>query len=104
MDIMQLIKPELMILVPVLYVLGKGIKKSNLANHFIPLILGVTGIVLAFLYQISIEKFGADVLFASITQGILSAGLSVYTHQLFKQFQNTNAKKAEKPNIINLNT
>jgi len=85
MDLTELVKPELLILVPVLYLIGIGIKKSSIKDNFIPLILGGAGILLSLLYMLTIEPFGAGAIFAAITQGILCAGLSVYANQLYKQ-------------------
>ncbi len=89
MDISEFIKPELFVLVPVLYLVGMGIKKSNIKSKFIPLILGLTGIFLALLYMLTIQPFGINSIFAAITQGILCAGLSVYANQMFKQLKKT---------------
>ena len=50
MDIMTFIKPELLILVPVLYIMGMGIKKSKVADNRIPLILGLIAIFLSTLW------------------------------------------------------
>ena len=47
MDLKELIKPELLILIPVLYVVGIGLKKSKLSDTLIPLILGGIAIVLS---------------------------------------------------------
>ena len=44
MDVMNFIKPELLILVPVLYTVGLGIKKSKVSDNYIPLILGIVSI------------------------------------------------------------
>ena len=42
------IKPELLILIPVLYLIGMGLKKSqSVADRKIPLILGACGVLLA---------------------------------------------------------
>lgn len=90
MDIMNFIKPELLILVPVLYIVGLGIKKSNVQDKYIPLILGVVSIFLSTLWVISTSdiKNWQDAVYAvfiSITQGILTAGASVYVNQLYIQ-------------------
>ena len=45
MEITSYIEPELFIIVPVLYVLGMLIKKSNVNGKYIPIILGVMGIL-----------------------------------------------------------
>jgi hypothetical protein len=86
----EFIKPELMVLIPVLYLIGFGIKKSQVKDRFIPILLGGIGIVLSGLYVFSTcgTLVGRDILFAlftSITQGILAAGASVYVNQLIKQ-------------------
>ena len=45
LDITDFIKPELLILVPVLYIVGLGLKKTSLSDKFIPLILGASGVI-----------------------------------------------------------
>ncbi len=87
----EFIKPELMVLIPVLYLIGVGLKKSEKINDkFIPLLLGVCGIVLSVLYvgATGTIRSWQDVFmlaFVGITQGILTAGASVYFNQLYKQ-------------------
>ena len=90
MDLKELIKPELLILIPVLYVVGIGLKKSKLSDTLIPLILGGIAIVLSSAWviatsDISTLKDVAYALFVSVTQGVLSAGASVYVNQLYVQ-------------------
>ena len=90
MDLKEFIKPELLILIPVLYVVGIGLKKSKLSDTLIPLILGGIAIVLSAAWviatsDISTLKDVAYALFISVTQGILSAGASVYVNQLYIQ-------------------
>ena len=90
MDVMNFIKPELLILVPVLYTIGLGIKKSNVTDKYIPLILGVVSIFLSTLWVISTSNIknwqdAVYAIFISITQGILTAGASVYVNQLYIQ-------------------
>lgn len=90
----ELIKPELMVVVPVLYLLGVGIRKSVLVNNKdIPLILGGSGVILSTLYLVGTcectsWKHALVMVFMGITQGILEAGASVYINQLFKQNKN----------------
>ena len=51
MDFLEYIKPELLILVPVLYVIGMAIKKTSLiADKLIPLAVGAAGILLSIIY------------------------------------------------------
>ena len=90
MELKEFIKPELLILIPVLYVVGIGLKKSKLSDTLIPLILGGIAIVLSASWviatsDISTLKDVAYALFISVTQGILSAGVSVYANQLYVQ-------------------
>lgn len=86
-NIVEYIKPELLILIPVLYLLGLGIKKSAVPDNLIPLILGGVGIVLSAVYLFSVVPVPsvATVVFTAVTQGILCAGASVYIDQLIKQ-------------------
>lgn len=90
--IKDFIRPELLVLVPVLYLIGMAIKKSEVKDNLIPLILGGCGIVLASTYIFAMTPISAaaDILlavFSAATQGILCAGASVYTNQLIKQAQ-----------------
>ncbi len=89
--ILEFVKPELMVLVPVLYFIGMGIKKTEwIKDKMIPLILGAVGILLSVFYVAANTVFESyrDVLmaiFVAVTQGILVAGCSVYINQLYKQ-------------------
>ena len=90
MNLKEFIKPELLILIPVLYVVGIGLKKSKLSDTLIPLILGGIAIFMSAAWviatsDISTLKDVAYALFISVTQGILSAGASVYVNQLYVQ-------------------
>lgn len=90
MDFQEYIKPELLVLIPVLYLIGEAIKKSRIENRHIPLILGVCGVLMSALYLIATEQINgtqaiATAFFTAVTQGILLAGASVYINQLYKQ-------------------
>ena len=91
MDIMNYVKPELIVVALVLYIIVIAIKKAEYINDkYIPLILGVVGIVLAAIWVFANSPLNTtqDVLmavFTSIIQGILVAGLSTYVNQLIKQ-------------------
>lgn len=90
MNLQQFIKPELLILIPVLYVIGLGLKKSKLSDTLIPFVLGGISIILSASWVIATSniytlKEIAYALFVSITQGILSVGASVYFNQLYIQ-------------------
>lgn len=86
MTFAEYIRPELLILVPVLYVLGAIIKDSAaIQNRWIPAILGGVGIALSLLYVLGTGDFSATGIFTAITQGILVAGAAVYTNELIVQ-------------------
>lgn len=79
-----------MILIPVLYVVGVGLRKSRIPNKKIPLLLGILSVVLSALWVITTSDIGdvkdcASALFMAVTQGVLCAGASVYVNQLYKQ-------------------
>ena len=100
MDITQIIqnyvKPELLVVAIVLYFIGIGVKNTEkISDKYIPIILGIIGILISAIYVVAISAFNGYqsvlmAIFTSIVQGILVAGLSVYTNQLIKQ-----AKKIE---------
>lgn len=89
--ILNYVKPELIVLSVVLYLIGVGLKKTQtIQDKYIPLILGVLGIVLAAIWVAASSTFGTPqeifmAVFTSIVQGVLVAGLSVYANQLVKQ-------------------
>lgn len=90
MNFEDYIKPELLVLIPVLYLVGVAIKKSNLNDRWIPIVLGAAGVVLAGLYifattDMSGGKDAVMAVFVALTQGILTAGASVYANQIYKQ-------------------
>lgn len=90
MNFQDYIKPELLILLPVLYLIGTAIKKSNIANKFIPWILGGVAVLLCGIWVFASTPIatGAEIaiaIFTAITQGVLIAGASVYVNQLIKQ-------------------
>lgn len=90
--IMEFVKPELFILIPVIYLLGIGLKRSSVPDSTIPFKLGGISILLCLMYIIATSVFSSyrDVfmaVFVGVTQGILCAGASVYFNQLIKQFK-----------------
>ena len=90
MNYQDFIKPELLILIPVLYFIGEGIKKSKIKNALIPILLGCTGILLSGIYLFAAEAIiGTQAvftaIFTAITQGILCAASAVYANQIIKQ-------------------
>lgn len=95
MNYQEYIKTELLILIPVLFFVGQGLKKSKLPDKWIPALLGIIGVTLAAVWilatgEISNYKELAAAFFTAVTQGVLVAGASVYAKQLYIQ-----AKKQE---------
>lgn len=95
MNYQDYIKTELLILVPVLYFIGIGLKKSKLPDKWIPIVLGVSAVILSAIWVIATADISglqetASAIFTAVTQGVLVAGASVYANQLYIQ-----AKKEE---------
>lgn len=90
-QLMNYIKPELVVVAIVLYFVGVGLKKAEyFSDKHIPLALGLTGIILSALYvfgtsTITNMQDGAMAVFTAVVQGLLVAGLSTYVNQLIKQ-------------------
>lgn len=85
------IRPELLILIPALYVLGVGLRRSKkFPDALIPATLGGVGVILALVWVLSVSPLSdwqsvLAAIFTGIVQGILCAGCAVYIHQLGKQ-------------------
>ena len=95
MNYQDYIKTELLIMIPVLYFIGIGLKKSKLPDKWIPVVLGVSAVVLSAVWVIATADINglqevASAIFTAVTQGVLVAGASVYANQLYIQ-----AKKEE---------
>lgn len=90
-QIIKYVKPELLVLAVVLYFIGMALKNTEkVSDKYIPVILGVVGIVLASIYVIGTVSLSgrqdiAMAVFTAIVQGVLVAGLSTYVNQIFKQ-------------------
>lgn len=90
MNYQDFILPELLVLIPVLYLVGVGLKKSTVADKWIPAMLGGLGVVLSALYVLATADIQstqdiAVATFTAVTQGVLVAGASVYANQVVKQ-------------------
>lgn len=90
MNYQDYIKTELLILVPVLYFLGIGLKKSKLPDKRIPIVLGILAVLLSAIWVVSTVDISglqeaASAIFTAVTQGVLVAGASVYANQLYIQ-------------------
>lgn len=90
-DIMNYVKPELIVVAIVLYFIGVALKNAQkVKDNAIPFILGAGGIILSAIWVLANSPIGTmqEILmavFTSIVQGILVAGLSVYVNQVWKQ-------------------
>ena len=94
-QIMNYVKPELIVVAVVLYFIGMGLKQAQaVKDKYIPLILGGVGVVLCAIWVISTSTTGngqdiAMAVFTAIVQGILVAGLSTYVNQIVKRAKKT---------------
>lgn len=94
-QIMNYVKPELVIVAVVLYFIGMGLKKAQtIKDKYIPLILGGVGIALCAVRVLATGPLSsgqeiAMAVFTAIVQGILVAGLSTYVNQVIKQVNKT---------------
>lgn len=94
-QIINYVKPELIIVGVVLYFIGIGLKNAQaVKDKYIPLIIGIVGIILCGIWVLATSEFGSGqdialAIFTAIVQGILTAGLSTYVNQLIKQSQKT---------------
>ena len=92
-QIMNYVKPELIVVAIALYFIGMGLKSAQ-AVKYIPLILGGVSIVLCAIWVLATGEFAgskdiAMAVFTAITQGVLVAGLSTYVNQIVKQIGKT---------------
>lgn len=97
MDIVEMLKefirPELLVLIPVLYFIGVALKSAQaFADKHIPVALGVTGVALSALWVVATSAVTcpqecAMAVFTAIVQGVLVAGCAVYVNQIAKQSQ-----------------
>lgn len=90
-QIMNYVKPELIVVAVVLYFIGIGLKQSQtIKDKYIPLILGLIGIILCAIWVVATSPLStmqeiAMAIFTAVVQGILVAGLSIYVNQIIKQ-------------------
>ena len=95
-DYMNYIKPELLVLIPVLVFLGCAAKQSTIIkDKFIPALLAAAGVLLAGLYVLATTTLtapqdAAQAVFTALVQGLLCAAGAVYADQCVKQ-----SKKSE---------
>lgn len=86
----QFVKPELLVLVPVLYFIGLGWKKSGWKDKHIPFVLAAAGVFLAACWVLATSDLAGWqsallAVFTAVVQGILCAGGAVLVNQSIKQ-------------------
>ena len=90
-QIMNYVKPELLVLAVVLYFVGMAMKKTEaISDKYIPVTIGTIGILLCGIWVVATSPMGgmqeiAMAVFTAIVQGILVAGLSTYVNQVIEQ-------------------
>ena len=93
----ELIRPELLVLIPVLVFLKLGLKKSAVfEDRWIPASVGAAGVVLALAYLFAAQPVStgqeiAMLIFAGVTQGILCAGCSLFAEKLITRSKKDDA-------------
>lgn len=94
-QVLNYVKPELIVVAVVLYFLGLGVKQSQtIKDKYIPMVNGGVGIILCGIYVLATSscQTGQEIamaIFTAITQGVLVAGLSTYVNQIIKQSNKT---------------
>lgn len=98
--LLQYIRPELLVLVIVLYFIGMGLKKSKyVKDELIPLILGTISTILCAIYVVSVSDVPRDyrevlgMVFNIVIQGVCCAAASVYANQMYKQLNKMNTQE-----------
>ena len=92
-QIMNYVKPELIVVAIALYFLGLWLKQAAfIKDKYIPLVLGIVGIFVCGIWVMATATFatGQDIalaVFTAIVQGVLVAGLSTYVNQFIKQLR-----------------
>lgn len=91
MDYTNYIKPELLVLIPVLIFVGYCLKTSAaVKDKLIPALLAAAGVILAAVYvlastSIATPQDAASAVFTAIVQGVLCAAGAVFADQVVKQ-------------------
>ena len=90
MDInfMELLQPELLILIAVIYGLGMFFKKiPNFPDWMIPIILLIISVALTIVYKAIVlgKGFCSTTIVNGIIYGIIIATVAVFTNQVIKQ-------------------
>lgn len=89
--ITEFIRPELLVLVPALYIVGAFLKSAGwFADKYIPMTLGGVGVLLSVLWVAGNAYLDGPAsimtaIFTALVQGLLCAGAAVYANQVVKQ-------------------
>jgi hypothetical protein len=90
----QYIRPELLVVVVILYCIALAIKKSTyIKDCFIPFIIGFISLALCAVYVLSVSAKPSgyqevlSLILDIIIQGVCCAAAAVYFNQLYKQSQ-----------------
>lgn len=90
-QITNYIKPELLAVSVVLYIIGAALKQAQtVPDKYIPLIIAGIGIALCAAWVLATSPVRtvpeiAMAVFTAVVQGVLVAGLSTYVNQIIKQ-------------------
>ncbi len=98
-EILNYIKPELLVLTVVLYFIGAGLKRAKVVkDEYIPAVLGAAGIILCAVWvfaacQTATAQQIAMAVFTAIVQGILVAGFSSYAGRIVKRIKKSDEEE-----------
>ena len=85
MEFINCIRPELLIVSVICYLVGFVLKKTSFKDNFIPLVIGGVGIVIGVIYCGFVEGWSFVSLGTGAVQGVLCAAASTYINQVIKQ-------------------
>ncbi len=86
LEYVQYIRPELTVLIPVLYIMGKFLKESEkFKDKHIPMLLLIIGVIMSGLYIVSEMGFSFYAVFMAVIQGTLCAGVTLLGNRLIKR-------------------
>ena len=76
------------------YLIGMAVKASGLSNKWIPVIMGVAGLILGIVGMHLIPDYPATDYVTSAAVGIVSGLAATGVNQIFKQMKSTNNEEA----------
>lgn len=104
MNFYEYIKPEFLVIIPVLWFVGWTIKKTSLRNCIIPFVLTAISVVLCSIYLFATTDLNGIksvllCIFLSVTQGVIATACAVFGDQIIKQAEKLLSKN-EDSNIV----